>query len=707
MSNRLAAEKSPYLLQHKDNPVDWRPWGPEAWQAAKDQDKPLLLSVGYSTCHWCHVMERESFSNEEVAAVMNQSFICVKLDREERPDVDKVYMTAVQAMTGQGGWPLNVFLTPDLKPFFGGTYFPPNARWGQPGWIQLLGRIADLWSTRRKDIESDAARLTQEVSRHVGSAGERRHTPDHKPSLRVVENAVAEFKANYDSENHGFGGAPKFPMPANQRFLLRRHARSGEPESRAMALECLRAMARGGIFDQVGGGFARYSTDAEWRVPHFEKMLYDNAQLLENLADAVLVSRDPELERALNRTVAYLSRDLRGSQGGFFSAEDADSLPPELASTGNNDSHEEKEEGAFYLWTKEEIVQALGPDADAFCARYGVEADGNAPADPHGEFEGKNILFDKDPSALDEGRASLALSKLLSIRSKRPRPSLDDKCLTSWNGLALSGLSRAHVATGAPDTLALATKAAEFLWKECRTVDGKGVYHRWRDNHKAIAGFADDYAFLSQGLIDLYEASFDPRWLAWSVDLAEEAIARFGAPGGGLYQTAAGEAAELFARAVEDHDGVEPAASSVLADAALRLHELTGRESLRRFADETLERFGARAAERAVSMPYLLSALDRALGRPQTLVIAGLDLSGGREFLAAARAKLRPDLVVAAFTAQTKKDLAKLLPVVAEMPDSAKAAAYLCVGRACGLPLSEPAELSTRLNAASRSEGVS
>ena len=689
--NRLAQEKSPYLLQHKDNPVDWRPWGEEAWKAAKDQDKPLLLSVGYSTCHWCHVMERESFSNIKVADMMNKYFICVKLDREERPDVDKIYMTAVQAMTGQGGWPLNVFLTPELKPFFGGTYFPPSARWGQPGWIELLARIAELWATRRKDIEGDAARLSQEVARHVASA-ERRHTPDHKPDAKVLDAALASFKSAYDPENNGFGGAPKFPMPANQRFLLRRHARTGNPAARAMAVESLRAMARGGIFDQVGGGFARYSTDAEWRVPHFEKMLYDNGQLLENLADAVLVSRDKELERALNRTIAYLKRDLLGPEGGFYSAEDADSLPPELAGKASNDSHEHKDEGSFYLWTKDEIVSALGPDAEAFCARYGVEHDGNAPVDPHGEFAGKNILFDKDPSAFPESDPSLA--KLLAIRALRPRPSLDDKCLASWNGLALSGLSRAHVATGNPEPLKLATKAAEFLRQECASKDGKTLYHRWREGQHAIAGFADDYSFVAQGLIDLYEAGFEPRWLVWALQLAEEAIARFGAPGGGLFQTAANESSELFARAIEDHDGVEPAASSALADAALRLYELTGRESLRRFADETLERFGARAAERAMAMPYLLSALDRALGEPKTLVIAGLDLPGGGEMLSEARSKLRPDLVVAGFTSKTKKELAALLPAVADMPDSTKAAAYLCVNRACGLPL---ADLKDRL----------
>ncbi|HEX4046439.1 MAG TPA: thioredoxin domain-containing protein, partial [Elusimicrobiota bacterium] len=603
-----------------------------------------------------------------MAAVMNAHFVCVKLDREERPDVDKIYMTAVQAMTGQGGWPLNVFLTPDLKPFFGGTYFPPSARWGQPGWIQLLERIAELWNTRRKDIESDAARLAKEVSQHVGSAGERRHGAGGKPDAKVLDQALAAFRANFDSENSGFGGAPKFPMPANQRFLLRRHARGGDPAAKAMAVETLRAMSRGGIFDQVGGGFARYSTDAEWRVPHFEKMLYDNAQLLENLADAVLVSRDPELERALTRTVGYLGRDLLSPQGGFYSAEDADSLPPELADEESNDGHERKEEGAFYLWTKPELAAALAPESDAFCARYGVAENGNAPADPHGEFEGKNILFDQDPSALPEPEA--ALSTLLSIRSRRPRPSLDDKCLASWNGLALSGLSRAHLATGAPEPLHLAVRAADFLRGQCASKDGKNLYHRWRDGERAIPGFADDYAFVVQGLLDLYEAEFDPARLAWALTLAEEALARFGAPGGGLYQAAADQSPELFARCVEDHDGVEPAASSVLADAALRLYELTGRESLRRFADATLERFGARAAERAMSMPYLLSALDRALGRPQTLVVAGLDLPGGKELLAAARAKLRPDLVVAAYTKRTKDELSALLPAVADMKDS-------------------------------------
>ncbi|MBI3564309.1 MAG: thioredoxin domain-containing protein [Elusimicrobia bacterium] len=668
MANRLALEKSPYLLQHKDNPVDWRPWGEEAFAEARRRDVPLLLSIGYSTCHWCHVMEHESFSDPEVAAAMNARFVCVKLDREERPDVDKVYMTAVQAMTGQGGWPLNVFLTPELKPFFGGTYFPPTARWGQPGWIQLLGRVAELWKERRKDIESDAARLSEAVRGHLSAQAE----AARKPAADLLARAEEAFKGSFDPEHAGFGGAPKFPMPAYQRFLLRRAARTGGPEPTRLAVESLRAMCRGGLFDQVGGGFHRYSTDAEWRVPHFEKMLYDNAQLLENLADAVLATRDAELERALRRTADYLERDLRGPRGGFYSAEDADS---------------EGEEGAFYRWTGAEVEAALGAAAPAFVARYGVSD------------ESEGGPYEADPAAMDEAAAEAALGVLLARRAERPRPSRDDKCLASWNGLALSGLSRAFAATGDERCLSLARGAADFLRRELASADGRTLWHRWRDGDRAVAGMSDDYAFVAQGLLDLFEAGGDPAHLAWAADLAEEAVARFAAPEGGVFQTAEGEGRELFARAVEDHDGVEPSASAALAEAALRLHELTGREGLRRFADATLARFAERMDERPLSMAYLLGVLDRALGTPRTLVVAGTDLPGGAELLAAARARLRPDLTVAGFVRKDKAALAALMPAVSAMPDAPRAAAFLCVGRACGLPTEDPAELARRLDA--------
>jgi uncharacterized protein YyaL (SSP411 family) len=689
MPNRLAREKSPYLLQHKDNPVDWRPWGPEAFAAAKAADKPILLSIGYSTCHWCHVMERESFADEKVAKVMNEHFVCIKLDREERPDVDKVYMTAIQAMTGQGGWPLNAFLTPGLKPFFGGTYYPPDSRWGRPGWPQLLERIAQLWRERRSDIDSDAERMAGAVSEYLAAEGER-----GAPGRDILPKTLAALKAAYDEAHGGFGSAPKFPMPSYQRLLLRLAARAGDDGAADLAFSTLRAMGRGGVYDQVGGGLHRYSTDEQWRVPHFEKMLYDNAQLVENLADALLYRADPELRRLLDRTVTYLERDLRHPEGGFFSAEDADSVPPSAA--GTTDPHE-KAEGAFYLWTPDEVVDSLAGDSVAFNRRYAILPDGNALSDPHGEFTGRSIPYDADPAAMPEERAAPARERLRKDREARPRPSLDDKVLTSWNGLAIGGLARAFTATGDERFLRLARGAAEFLRSKLASQDGRGLKHRWREGEAAIPGMADDYAFLCQGLLELYEASFEPAHLEWALALAEEAIGRFGAEGGGVFLTAKGDAPELIARAMEDHDGVEPAPSSVLAEACLRLHELTGRPALRAFADATLERFGKRLSERGSVLPYMCCALDRALGRSRVVVIAGLEKPGGTEMLQAVRAKLRPGLSAAGFTAKTAAAAARLLPAAAEMELGEKARAYICQDGACGLPTEKAAELFRRL----------
>ena len=686
--NRLASEKSPYLLQHKDNPVDWYPWGPEAFAKAKAEDKPILLSIGYSTCHWCHVMEHESFSVPAVAEVMNRNFVCVKLDREERPDVDKVYMTAVQALTGQGGWPLNAFLTPDLKPFYGGTYFPPDSRWGRPGWPQLLERLASLWRERRPDIEKDAASLARSVAGYAtGAAPESRAVPPAS-ALAAAESAL---RAGYDTEDGGFGGAPKFPMPANLRFLLRRPSGMETPSAHDMAVETLRKMTRGGIFDQLGGGYSRYSTDGAWRIPHFEKMLYDNGQLLECLADAVEKTNDPELRRALDRTIEYLARDLKAPGGAFFSAEDADSLPED-----SPDGH--KREGAFYLWEKSELDRLLGKDAAAFAARYGVVEGTNAIADPHGEFVGKCVLYDADPSAMSEAAASEARAKLLARRARRPRPSLDDKVLTSWNGLAIAGLSRAHAVTGDPRPLELARGAAAFVRKELSEHGGKTLWRRWRDGDRKVAGMADDYANMAWGLLELHAASFDPEPLAWAADLAEAAVARFSAVGGGVHMTAVGEGSELFARSIEDHDGVEPAPSSVLSEACLRLFSLTGRPGLRAFARGTLERFAPQLAERPLGLPFLLVALERALGADRSLILAGVDLPGGAELVAAARARFRPSLVVAGFRRADKEAFARVVPHAEGMVVDARARAYLCESGACGVPVVDPAELRRRLD---------
>jgi len=686
VANRLAAEKSPYLLQHKDNPVDWYPWGPEAFSRAKAENKPILLSIGYSTCHWCHVMEHESFSVPAVAEVMNRNFVNIKLDREERPDVDKIYMTAVQAMTGQGGWPLNAFLTPDLKPFYGGTYFPPDSRYGRPSWTSLLERLSRLWRERRADIEHDAQSLASTVTAYAAAAGGARGRPDGE-SLEAAERSL---RASYDAQNAGFGEAPKFPMPANIRFLLRRHARTNDPNAKTMAVETLRAMTRGGLFDQLGGGYARYSTDHSWRIPHFEKMLYDNAQLLENLADAWTVSKDAELMRALERTVGFLKRDLKAPGGAFYSAEDADSLPCD-------EPHGHKQEGSFYLWRKSEVEAILGDEAAPFCARYGVVEGTNALADPHGEFVGKCVLYDKEPAALEETRASALRNKLFEMRAKRPRPSLDDKVLTSWNGLAIAGLARAYGATGNEDYRELAAGAADFVRRELSSPDGKTVWRRWRDGERAVNGMADDYAYLCYGLLALYEADFRPDGLKWAEELAMETLRRFAADGGGLFQTAPEDGRELFTRSIEDHDGVEPAPSSVMADVCLRLYELTGKEEFRRYADETLERFGPALSARPLAMPFLLAAWDRAIGTTAMVIIAGVDLPGGAELLAVVRESLRPNLVVAAYRRADKDPLAKMLPVVARMSDSTRARAYLCVERACGLPTDDPAELRRRL----------
>jgi len=687
MANRLAGEKSPYLLQHKDNPVDWYPWGPEAFAKAKAEGKPILLSIGYSTCHWCHVMEHESFSVPAVAEVMNRNFVCIKLDREERPDVDKIYMTAVQAISGQGGWPLNAFLTPDLKPFYGGTYFPPDSRYGRPSWTSLLERLAHLWKERRAEVEKDAESLARTVTAYASAADEARGRPEEEALAAAQKN----LRASFDAENGGFGEAPKFPMPANLRFLFRRFARTGDADAKTMAVETLRAMTRGGLFDQLGGGYARYSTDHAWRVPHFEKMLYDNAQLLENLADAAVVAKDPELLRALERTAGYLERDLRAPGGGFYSAEDADSLP-------YDEPQGHKAEGAFYLWRKSEVEAILGKEAGEFCARYGVVEGSNALSDPHGEFTGKCVLYDKDPGAMSEAAAGKARGKLFKERAKRPRPSLDDKVLTSWNGLAIAGLARAYGATGNEKYRELAEGAAGFVRRELSSPDGKTLWRRWRDGDRAIAGMADDYANMAYGLLALYETTFNPEHLAWAELLVLETIRRFAADGGGLYQTATEDGRELFTRSIENHDGVEPAPSSVMADACQRLWNMTGNETFRRFAAATFERFGPGLSARPLAMPFLLAAWDRECGKTATLIIADVDLPGGADLDDIARERIFPGLVFAAYRRADKAALAKTIPLVGSIVDGPRARAFLCAGQSCGLPIEDPSELRQRMD---------
>jgi uncharacterized protein YyaL (SSP411 family) len=676
--NHLAGEKSPYLLQHVHNPVDWHPWGAAAFEKARKADKPILLSIGYSTCHWCHVMEHESFSDPAVAAVMNEHFVCVKVDREERPDVDKIYMTAVQLMTGQGGWPLNVFLTPRLAPFFGGTYFPPQARWGQPGFPSLLGRIASLWTTQRAEIDSNAASLTRALTAYAKAENARAVL-----DAGWLDKAFRLLQESFDAENAGFGGAPKFPMPVNLNFLLRYHARTGSQEAFDMARATLRAMSRGGIFDQVGGGFSRYSTDAQWRVPHFEKMLYDNAQIASCLVETCQVRPDAELEEAARRTLAYLLRDLRHPEGGFYSAEDADSL-------GAESGGKRKSEGAFYLWTEAELREVLGADAELFIRHFGVQEEGNAPNDPQGEFTGKNILYAKHAMEEERRRLQGSLIKLLERRAKRPRPSLDDKILASWNGLAISAFAKAAQVFGDQAYAVAATAAADFVREHLYDAGSRRLYHRWRDGQRAVGGIADDYAFLVQGLIDLYETTFESRWLHWAQELTETLERLFAAPEGGYFFTAEGHDKELILRLMDDSDNVEPCAGSVAALNLLRLAQITGKGELRRRAEKTLERFGSRLSERPLSLAQMLCAVDFALSKPVQAVFAGeVGSPAGQALLQELRSRFIP---VKAVLRAEDSGLKQFTAV------GGKPTAYLCVDLACGLPVTEAPALGALLD---------
>jgi hypothetical protein len=528
--NRLAREKSPYLLQHAHNPVDWYPWGEEAFAKARREHKPIFLSVGYSTCHWCHVMAHESFENEEIAAIMNREFVNIKVDREERPDVDRVYMTFVQATTGGGGWPMSVWLTPDLKPFVGGTYFPPQERYGQPAFKSVLERLATAWKENHDKIVEQGGKVVDAL-RESQSAGK----VEGKVDAAILETANRQIDRSYDPKEGGFGNAPKFPRPVTLNFLTRFYARDPKNESGKHALEMalltLRKMAAGGMHDHIGGGFHRYSVDRYWHVPHFEKMLYDQAQLAVAYLDAFQITRDRQYESVARDILDYVARDMTSKEGGFFSAEDADS--PVVAAAPDR-GHPETVEGAFYVWAKKEIDDALGDAADIFDFHYGVQPHGNAPdgSDPQGEFRGKNILIERHTisetaerfhKTEEEIRKLLAQSraKLFSLRASRSRPHLDDKIIAAWNGLMISAYARGARALDEPRYLEIATLAAKFLKTNLYEEKSKLLYRNYRGGRSDIQGFADDYAFVIQGFLDLYEASFDVDWLKLAAQLQE------------------------------------------------------------------------------------------------------------------------------------------------------------------------------------------
>jgi uncharacterized protein YyaL (SSP411 family) len=597
VANALAQETSPYLRQHAENPVDWLPWGPAALARARAEDKPLLVSIGYSACHWCHVMERESFEDPRTAAVMNGSFVCVKVDREERPDIDAIYMEAVQGMTGHGGWPLNVFLTPEQLPFYGGTYFPPDARHGMPAWTQVLQAIAESWEANREEIRAGGERLRERLS------GGAQLSPSSEPlDERALDQAVATLAESFDARHGGFGSppthAPKFPQAPVLEFLLLRD------DGRTMALTTLHAMASGGIHDQLAGGFARYSVDASWTVPHFEKMLYDNALLARAYLHGWQASGDERLRNVCVDTLDWVLREMRGSEGGFYSALDADS---------------EGVEGRFYVWTVAELREVLGEDTDAAIAWFGATEQGNFE-DPHHPQPGLNVLTDRGASP-DEATRTRIRETLLRARDTRVRPALDDKRLTSWNALMISTLADAGAALGDRRYLDAAVACAEFLQSQMR--DGRGrLLRTYNDGQAKIDAYLEDHAFLLEALIALFEATCEERWFHHAVALADEIIARFADPEhGGFFSTSAdGEA--LIVRRKDLEDSPIPSGSSSAAVGLLRLSQLTGNEEYERRARGAIALVAEIAPRHPTAFGHMLQAMHWQLAPARPIACA-------------------------------------------------------------------------------------
>jgi uncharacterized protein len=705
--NRLAKEKSPYLLQHAHNPVDWFAWGGEAFAQARAENKPIFLSIGYSTCHWCHVMERESFEDARVGRFLNEHFVSIKVDREERPDVDKIYMTFVQATTGGGGWPMNVFLTPDLKPFFGGTYFPPDARRGRPGFLQLLQQISRLWRERKGEIAASADEMRARLEAATTNPAE----SNLLLTAEALQNAAAGFKSSSDPIHGGFGGAPKFPQPSVPSLLLRCAQRFHDGEAVRMVLHTCKRMAAGGIHDQLGGGFARYSVDAEWLVPHFEKMLYDNAQLAQLYLDAHLVSEGrvaqvPDSERSLgpaelvppNETpfaavardiLDYVLRDMTHPRGGFYSAEDADS---------------EGHEGKFYCWTKDELSRLLTPEEFNVAMKFfGITADGNFVDHSHPQpLRGQNVLSIANPG-VPSGDLPLLQSakrKMFGTRGKRIRPHRDDKILASWNGLMLGAFARAGVTLGEEQYLAAARKNLEFIreamWQPPQQdragsllpADGAHrvtrptgtLFHRWRDGERDNVQLLESYAFYLSGVVELYEATLKPEHLDFAIALAEAMLTRFyDAENGGFWQSA-GDARDLIFRVKDDYDGAEPSGNSVATLALLKLGATTGRRDFTGAAEKTLRLFAARLQNFPQAMPFMMHALDFSLEAPKRVVIAGEHHSPTfQELLRAAHSVYQPNKIVSGNTGAVE-EFARTLPA------TTGPVVYLCTGNSCQPP---------------------
>ncbi len=649
--NRLAQQTSPYLLQHKDNPVDWYPWGDEALERARTEDKPLLVSIGYSACHWCHVMEHESFEDAEVAAVMNDAFVCVKVDREERPDVDAIYMEAVQVMTGHGGWPLNAFLTPDGVPFYAGTYFPPEPRHNLPSWRMVLEGVGRAWNDQRDEIINTSQRIVERLQAFASL-----QAPDAEIDPRSLDAAVTTLKRTYDSANGGWGDAPKFPLASTIEFLLRR----GE---RQMALQSLRRMAGGGIYDQVGGGFSRYAVDAQWVVPHFEKMLYDNALLARAYLHAFQVSREPFFERVVRETLDWALRELRQDEGGFASALDADS---------------EGVEGKFYVWSLAEVREALDPElAEAAIEHFGMSEAGN--------FEGANIAVraTPDPERLDEIKAGL-----LAARERRVRPGLDDKRLTAWNALMISALADAGAVLEEPRYRDAAVAAAEFVLRDLRDADGR-LLRTYNQGRAHLNAYLEDHAFLLEALLTLYEATFEARWFDEARALADQIIDRFADPDRGGFYFTADDHESLIVRRKDPEDSPIPSGASAAAFGLLRLGRLTGEARYEDAALGVIRLMHTIAPQHPTAFGHMLQAIDFYLADVREVALVGDE----REPLErVVREAFRPHVVLAGGGGD--------VPLLAgREPVGGRAAAYVCEHFTCQRPVTEPDELRALLDA--------
>ena len=703
--NRLARERSPYLLQHAQNPVDWYAWGDEAFAKARAEDKPIFLSIGYSTCHWCHVMEHESFESDAIAAVLNEQFVAIKVDREERPDVDRVYMTFVQATTGSGGWPMSVWLTPDLKPFYGGTYFPPESKWGRPGFVDILQEIGRVWTAERGKVVESAEALTARLRSMEQAA-----PSADVPGAAALEKTVQQFRDAFDPRNGGFGDAPKFPRPSELLFLMREHARAGAPQAAEMVLRTLRAMALGGMRDHTGGGFHRYSVDGGWRVPHFEKMLYDQAQLVLAFVEAAQLSGDPFYAEVAEDTLLYVMREMTDEGGGFYSAEDADSIPPEDAESPS--AH--KKEGAFYLWRAAEVDALLGHDAAVVKLRFGIEPDGNAPQDPQQEFTGKNLLFvarSIDEIAKATGKPAdevvdiLHAARLTMFKERlgRPRPQRDDKILAAWNGLmigAFARMARALRGLGADGRdaavpyLDAARRAAAFL-RERMWHAGSGVLlRRYRDGHAEIDGYAEDYADVIFGLLELFQADPQPMWLEWAIALQHRQDELFWDEQAGGWFSTTGADPSVLLRMKEDYDGAEPTASSVSVLNLLTLSHLVADAQWDGRIERTLKLFATRLEQMGRGVPLMAAALSTRIAGVQQIVIAegegGDPATGaGQDALdRAAASHYLPFAIQLRVSPAAQRALAGSLPFLSAMqPLAGVTAAYVCRDFTCRQPV--------------------